>query len=316
MELIKSNTQHSKKGLWRSFFHHDRVPIGARILMYHRVVDNNMPENLRNLLSGAVTCSAFANQLDFIQKTYTLVSLDTLISQPNSLDNMAAITFDDGYADNYVNALPILKAKGIPATLFMVAGFIESGKQAWRDRLARKIVSNGSNPIRLDTGSSAQQFPFEGNYKAQMKLADTWLRNQCVPLRESALADQPDQQEDRFLDVHELLQLEQSGIKIQSHTLTHPHLTDLNENQLDLELRRSKEILEQTLDSPVNQLAYPYGDFNSRVQNLAKKLGYQTAFSANRGVYTQQSDVYAIPRIGARESLKRFKSRLGKNYSL
>lgn len=288
---------------------------GARILMYHRVVDDEMPEGLRTLLSGAITRSAFCRQLDYVEKHFTIVSLESLLNANGPVDNIAAITFDDGYADNYRNAMPVLNSKNMPATIFMVAGVLESGKQAWRDRLVRKLFNHGATPLILETPDGDKCFDFRGNLRDQLKTVETWLGRQDVSLQESVVENQPDHPEDRFLNLAELMELERKGIKIQSHTMTHPHLTELDDLAIMRELRLSRALLETELNSPVSHIAYPYGDFDPRVKDIAMNVGYTAGFTACKGLFNRQSDPYEIPRIGSRESFNRFKRRMTSRYS-
>ena len=60
-----------------------------------------------------------------------------------------AITFDDGYADNAKLAGPILEGLGMPATFFITAGVVGSGREFWWDRLANLLLSSSLGRDRL-----------------------------------------------------------------------------------------------------------------------------------------------------------------------
>lgn len=286
----------------------------GRVLMYHRVVDDACSPILRGLLSGAITCSAFRRQLDYLGRHYEVVSLDELLAQRDDPGGKVAITFDDGYADNRLHAMPLLKERKMPATVFMIAGLMESGSGVWRDRLARTIADNAPVDLRLDDGDGVRTFPFQGDYGSQMKAAELWLQALSAQQREAVLADRPDADEDRFLDVAELQELEHNCIKIQSHTVSHPYLPGLDEAAARRELIESRSLLEQALGSPVDLLAYPYGGYDSQIQILVREAGYRAAFAAERGLLRSDTDVFAIPRIGTREPFDRFKNRITQYY--
>jgi len=86
-----------------------------------------------------------------------------------------------------------------------------------------------------------------------------------------------------------------AGVEIGSHTVTHPHLPQLSDAELDRELRDSRAELEDELGRPCRHLAYPYGDEDDRVRNAARRAGYDAAFAVDprRG----RGDRFAVPRL-------------------
>jgi peptidoglycan/xylan/chitin deacetylase (PgdA/CDA1 family) len=107
----------------------------------------------------------------------------------------------------------------------------------------------------------------------------------------------------------ELGELVERGFEVGSHTVTHAHLTKLDDRELLRELRDSREQLEDELDVPCRFLAYPYGEEDERVRAATRSSGYEAAFALpGRQAST---DRYAVPRVGiwrsdgsARVSLK------------
>jgi peptidoglycan/xylan/chitin deacetylase (PgdA/CDA1 family) len=85
------------------------------------------------------------------------------------------------------------------------------------------------------------------------------------------------------------------GAEIGSHTVSHPHLPQLSDVELNRELRESKAELEDELGAPCRHLAYPYGEEDDRVRLAARRAGYEAAFSVDprRG----RSDRFAVPRL-------------------
>lgn len=93
-----------------------------------------------------------------------------------------------------------------------------------------------------------------------------------------------------FLDRNQLLLLHRAGFEIGSHTMTHRHLTDLDDDQLLEELQISKDRLEQIIGSPVVHLSCPNGRYNGRVARLATQIGYQTISTSRIGRNFSQTD--------------------------
>lgn len=94
----------------------------------------------------------------------------------------------------------------------------------------------------------------------------------------------------------ELRELVERGVEVGSHTVTHPHLTSLGDEELRRELLQSRERLERELGVPCRFLAYPFGDEDPRVHAAARASGYEAAF-ALPGRQTA-NNVYAVPRVG------------------
>ena len=91
-----------------------------RILLYHRVVDDGAAP----LPEASITCAAFAAQLDYLARYYEVVPLETLLEGRGDRRGMVAITFDDAFEDNLRNAWPLLRERGMAATVFAVSDYV------------------------------------------------------------------------------------------------------------------------------------------------------------------------------------------------
>ena len=89
--------------------------------------------------------------------------------------------------------------------------------------------------------------------------------------------------------------LESSGIAIGSHTVSHAFLPELKEEEVILELRQSRNVLEKILGHPVFLFSYPAGGVTEAVKKLVAQEGYHGAVTTNYG--RSRHDVYAIRRI-------------------
>lgn len=286
---------------------------GGRILLYHRVVPDSYPPILRQLFGTTIGRHAFAAQIYHLQRHYRVVSLGELLGHRERPDRMVAITFDDGYADTLKHALPLLKALEVPATLFAISGFVGTGIRRWRDRLARRVLHNGPEVLRFDTGKTCKEFAFQGCYHKQMKAVTIWLESLPSEQRDALLGEQFRDDADRFLDAHELKELEQEGVKIEAHTVRHVSLSALTQKAALKELSQCKGMLESIVQRPVEFIAYPYGratDFNHDTKEAALQAGFRAGFAAYRGLVHSGTDLFAIPRIATCEDLDRFKFKL------
>jgi peptidoglycan/xylan/chitin deacetylase (PgdA/CDA1 family) len=87
------------------------------------------------------------------------------------------------------------------------------------------------------------------------------------------------------------------GIEFGSHSYRHLSLPALDDAELEKELRRSKETIEQMLGQAVEALVYPYGDVDERVKQGVRAAGYQCAFATHSGPLWFHSDLFEIRRM-------------------
>ena len=101
--------------------------------------------------------------------------------------------------------------------------------------------------------------------------------------------------ETETMDWSTLKALVREDVEIGSHTVTHPHLTHLTDKELDVELRLSRERLEDELGRPCRYFAYPYGEHDLRVRRAVEAAGYEAAFALRRT--GERRNRYALPRV-------------------
>lgn len=100
-----------------------------------------------------------------------------------------------------------------------------------------------------------------------------------------------------FLSWEQLEIMKNAGMSLQSHTMTHAYLPDLDLDDARYEIEESKRILEEELNVPIEYFAYPIGGFTPDTKELIKKAGYKAAFTTNRGHDRFDKDIYEINRI-------------------
>lgn len=210
---------------------------GLRILMYHRIADLHAHDQL------AVAPARFERQMKALVRQARVVSLGEgleMLSTPAMDSQAVAVTFDDGYLDNLVHALPIIERYRVPATIFVTSEFCDQ----------------------------ARTHPRYAATSARMHL--NW-------------------QEVRALAANPL-------ITIGSHTLTHPHLPRLSEQQARREIAASRRAIADRLGMPVDFFCYPSGDFGPREAELAGEAGYRAALSVAPGLNTPGCDRFGLRR--------------------
>jgi peptidoglycan/xylan/chitin deacetylase (PgdA/CDA1 family) len=101
-----------------------------------------------------------------------------------------------------------------------------------------------------------------------------------------------------MLSWNEIHKMNQCGITFGAHTLTHPDLTRLPQEQIKTEICDSKAVIENTLSTPVSCFAYPFGHYNDRVLEITRRY-FTCACSDKLGFITAESDPYALRRVDA-----------------
>ena len=102
---------------------------------------------------------------------------------------------------------------------------------------------------------------------------------------------------ENYINEKQLLAINKSDlIKISSHTHTHNLLNQMNKNEIERELKKSKKILENLLSVPVDAICYPEGRFNKKTIHIAKKIGYKKQYSSLPGFFNDKLESNVIRR--------------------
>lgn len=102
-----------------------------------------------------------------------------------------------------------------------------------------------------------------------------------------------------MMTAQQLTQMALDGFEIGAHTLTHPHLTDLADDELEREVVESKTRLEHLLGVEVTSFSYPYGDCDDRVIRACRRAGYERAVTTELATVAGHSNLQ-IPRVNVR----------------
>lgn len=103
-----------------------------------------------------------------------------------------------------------------------------------------------------------------------------------------------------FLDADAIRRLAGAGMQFESHTVSHPVLTEIGDEEARREIVDSKAALEQVLGAPVRFFAYRGGHYNDTVKQLVEAAGYEGAVSTRPGLNGQGADPFALYRMRVR----------------
>jgi peptidoglycan/xylan/chitin deacetylase (PgdA/CDA1 family) len=235
----------------------------------------------------------------------------------------AAITFDDGYANNCTIALPILRKAGLCATFFIATGYLDGG-QMWNDKVI-EVVRKAKGPklnlsaLKLDVYSMAT---LDDRRKSLEQLLNA-LKYMEPTQREGlagnlAVAADIEPSSGLMLTTDQVRTLANSGMTVGAHTVSHPILARVPDSAALSEMVQSKQRLEAIVGSKVDLFAYPNGkpgtDYTATHARLAREAGFSGAVSTGWGAATGRSDVFQIPRFTPWDTTAlRYALRLAKN---
>jgi hypothetical protein len=225
-----------------------------------------------------------------------------------------AITFDDGYRDNFVHAFPILTRFRIPATIFLTTGYIDSGALPWYDhaRLAFKLTSRTQLSLQ-ELGGPSACLETEAERLKAMHLTLDWLRTidddtrqlgfreLLRNLRVTSELTLPG----TMLTWAEIRQMQKAGIDFGAHTVSHPALRTLPASRLLEEIVECKINLENRLQVSARHFAYPFGkpaDFSDAAKHAVRAAGFQTAVTTIPGFNVPGHDLFELRRLNLEES--------------
>lgn len=297
---------------------------GPRILLYHRVYS---PTRDPQLL--CVSEENFAAQMEVLASScdvYPVQQLLQLDPAGREYRNAVAITFDDGYFDNFAFAEPILRARALPATVFVSSGFVDGSREMWWDELERLLLSdqaatadqvvlevNGVEQVWKTTGGAGDSSwnvtrpPDTAAQLAYMELAAIlkWLdpnERETVlrEIRAQLFVEEKVRESHRGMSREELSALSSGGImEVGGHTCDHVALSAMSPEVQSDQIRRDKAVLETLLGHKVGGFAYPYGtetEVDHTTMNQVQNAGYEYACVNIPSPFAARENNFAIPR--------------------
>ncbi len=273
------------------------------IFLFHRV----LPRSEGNDFSPAgmvVSVETFRQFLDWLPRRFDLPTPAEFLGRwPERADRPTAmITFDDGWLDVVVHALPEMTRRGIGGLSFVSPRFVDSGEIFWPERLIHLAAKVEAGRFREITGTMPPALDDADGVESLLsgwKRMDEGERNDTLARLVREGGGGPDGR--RVADWDELRELQEGGVKIGSHGLNHQLLTTITEEEARREIEESRSRIAGMLGSPPNAIAYPNGDRNDLVRRLSREAGYEFGFS----LQGDWADRYDLPRINLHEDSMR-----------
>jgi peptidoglycan/xylan/chitin deacetylase (PgdA/CDA1 family) len=279
------------------------------ILMYHRVNDANDP------FFPALPSQVFEQQVDFVRRAYRVEPLEDVVrwlragapGRPR-----VAVTIDDGYRDTYDVAFPLLRRMGVPATLFLATGPVETGVPLWLDHLRALFKGTAVKTVACRTlGVAESRLETTSERIAAMKRVRAILKQvgrKTVDEAITELADRLDPERTiappTCLTWAQVKEMAGGGIRIGAHTHKHYVLSRLGRSEAREEIARSVRLIQEKVGATVSTFAYPNGaasDYTPVTKALLAEMGLLAACSTRYGFARPVGDPFDLPRLETSE---------------
>ena len=274
------------------------------ILTFHRISKNI--NNAINTDPLSVSQKNFENQIILLKKKFNIIPLEKFLQfKKNNSKKNIVITFDDGYKDNLVNALPILNKHKVPATIYITTKFLSKDCSIWWYEIKELIWKKSSLKFKF----------FQKNFNFNLKSISD--KKKCYEIlckefkklnykKQNLLLEiitnnkKRKQYKKELLNKNELKLINKNKlITIGSHTHNHLSLKNISKKECEQELAKPKKILEKILKHKINHFAYPYGSFSdvsNKVAKLVQDENYKSA-STTQINFIEPNKKFLLPRI-------------------
>lgn len=308
MDTLKNNIKQSIGRMFKKLIVSSNKKIQI-VLMYHRVVDK-LPEKNHDP-HMFVTSDTFDMHISEIQKYFQIVPLDQMLNQDSDGRRLCALTFDDGWLDNYEVAFPILCRKRVPATIFLPVTDIGTTQRFWFDHLfylANTLYPNGErdafvtyfrrivpewNPETICTESILELTAALKNHKAPVLYEIIEAAYKKIKLSPSF--------KKILMDWEQVREMGENGISFGSHGLRHDILPILSSQMKKDIVFGSLDMLRDKAVSAIPYFSYPNGDWDQETVEFLKAAGYHGAVTTKTGT-NMGCDSFLLNRIGLTEA--------------
>jgi peptidoglycan/xylan/chitin deacetylase (PgdA/CDA1 family) len=288
---------------------------GARVLLlsYHRATLDFAESAREGLPSMLVSARTLRRQLEQLARTWDVVSLSeaarVLAEGPRGPRRaFAAVTFDDGYADNHAVALPVLAALRVPATVYVATAFTGTADRLTHDRLfatLRELARRGVPPERAGLEAPLQGLLTACAARSPAITLDRLIARLPHPrllamaaaleaLTGITPADLP--AGSRLLDWEELREMSAAGIDVGGHSVNHAVLPNLPLDAARREIEGCRDAIAERLGRPPRHFAYPNGFHSPAVRRAVRDAGYETGSTTEDRENVLGCDPFALRR--------------------
>jgi peptidoglycan/xylan/chitin deacetylase (PgdA/CDA1 family) len=258
------------------------------VLMLHRVLDKDAARRTCSQSEIVLLRSTFERMVGYLASEFEIFDVGSGVAPfPLKAERpRVAVTFDDGWSDNYTVAFPAASAAGIRFSVFICPQLVGKNQPFW--------------PERVVAGMRAK----EPRVTAQ-KVSAVIERLKAMPASERdgyvTASRSGGDGVDATFDWSHALEMQAAGVTFGSHTSTHQMLTRIPPVEAQREIFDSRGAIRSRMSRNCEVFAYPNGDVSAKVRDLVKDAGYRLAFTTQPGFWTDATDPLQIPRMNVSE---------------
>lgn len=293
------------------------APPAAAILMYHSIAED--PLQTAQTIGISQPLAGFEAHIRTLAEQFnpvTVAQVEQFARERQPLPpRSVAVTFDDGFLDNYEIALPILNHYGVPATFYILVGAVDTGGWPWYCRIRHAFSTTSTahwvgphgrkhELVSAQDRMSASQIAWDcGAKKAGQEQEDFVSR-----LEKSLEIDPLSRSKNLMMTWDQIRAVRRAGHIIGAHTCTHPNLAFVSEVVAESEIVESKTRIEGVLGEPVEHFSYPHPalnpQWNQTTLEITRKAGFGSAALTRPGPVRQGDDALLFNRLYASNDLR------------
>jgi len=285
----------------------------AVVLAYHSVIEN--PDDTANTIRISQSRASFESQMSALARRFNPVTIEEVREFAADGRRLppwsAAVTFDDGFADNHDVVLPILSRYGIPATFYIMVNAVETGTPPWYVRVNFAFSTTTMPAWKHPENGRTFEIASADGKKAALNVA--WdlgaarsgaAQEQLIHQIEESLQVEPlDARSGLMMNWDQVRALKKSGHTIGGHTLSHPNLAQVTETEARSEIRGCKERLEEKLGEPIQHFSYPHPALNPhwspQTLQITREAGFRSAVLTTPGAVLAGDQPLSLKRLAA-----------------
>jgi len=286
------------------------------ILSYHRILPKSHPEYKQMQPGMVISEDTFRNHILWLTKYLKIIRLCEISNYRNqNITPACVITLDDGWADNYQYAFPILKELNTVATIFLVSSMIDTERYFWPEKLGLLLANKNSKKILntyLQTKYATQMSGVE-DYDELIEILKDKSDEDIIKILNDVEKEVGDVSESykpsrQVLNQDELHEMRTSDlVEFGSHTANHIRLDKISTPTVVDELTYSKQQLEDLTGQNITTFCYPNGSYTDDVVKLVSDV-YELACTTDEGWVDAKVDMHKLKRVMLHDDASNSKS--------